>query len=278
MNVELWGVRGSIPTTGSDTKLFGGHTSSVFVSEDDDFVVLDAGSGIQEFNSANISAGKRVDIILSHLHMDHIQGLGFFSPFFIPDLEVHIWGPKSNNKSLLSRLGRYLSPPLFPVRLKELPCNLVLHEIGDGEFEVGHLKIQASYVIHPGPTLGFRVMGKNSVFTYLPDHEPALGKDGIIKDKMWTSGFDLASGADLLYHDGQYTTEEYATKRGWGHSSIDDLLEFASIAEVKHLLIGHHDPSHSDSRLAELYSSTRKQSKVDFTFEMAIEGKEFELP
>lgn len=277
MKITLWGVRGSIPTTGSNTKVYGGHTSSMLVSEDDTMLVLDAGSGIQEFNSLNIALDKRVDVLLTHLHMDHIQGLGFFKPFFIPDLEVHIWGPKSNTVSLQSRLGRYLSPPLFPVQLQELPCNLILHEVGNSEFEIGKFKIQSSYIIHSGPTLGYRIMGKKSVFTYIPDHEPALGKDGMIKDTQWVSGFDLANGTDLLYHDGQYTSEEYALRRGWGHTCLDDVLEFASITKIKHLLIGHHDPSHTDSQLDELFEGLQKRHKVKFEFEMAVEGKEFEL-
>ena len=278
MIVTLWGVRGSIPTTSSDTKLFGGHTSCVLVSEDDDILVLDAGSGIQEFNSANIQVRKRIDILLTHLHMDHIQGLGFFNPFFNPELEVHIWGPSSNGEALQARLGRYLSPPLFPVRLKELPCKLSLHEIGNSDFEIGHFKIKSKYIIHPGPTLGFRVTGHKSVFTYIPDHEPALARNGIIHEKDWISGFDLAEESDLLYHDGQYTAEEYAARIGWGHSSLEDVLQFASLTETKHLLIGHHDPSHSDSRLAELYTSTAIKNKVNFKYEMAVEGREYELP
>ena len=277
MKIKIWGVRGSIPTTGSDTKIYGGHTSSILVEEDNHLLVLDAGSGIQEFNALDISVDQRVDVLLTHLHLDHIQGLGFFRPFFIPDLEVHIWGPTSNTRSLHSRISRYLSPPLFPVQLRELPCKLQLHEIGNSEFENGHFKIQSSFVIHSGPTLGYRITGKKSVFTYIPDHEPALGKDGMIKDTQWVSGFDLANGTDLLYHDGQYTSEEYALRRGWGHTCLDDVLEFASITQSKHLLIGHHDPSHSDSQLDELFKGLQKKYKVKFEFEMAVEGKEFEL-
>ena len=277
MKIKLWGVRGSIPTTSLDTKFYGGQTSCMLISEDDDLLVLDAGSGIQEFNSMNIPASNRIDVLLTHLHMDHIQGLGFFKALFIPDLEVHIWGPKSDTSSLQSRLGRYLSPPLFPVLLRDLPCKLVLHEIGNGEYEIGHFKITATYIIHPGPTLGYRIAGKNSVFTYIPDHEPALGRHGIIPSGKWTSGFDIALGSDLLYHDGQYTSQEYDTKKGWGHSSYHDVLEFASLTGVKHLLIGHHDPSHNDALLSEIIATLHENSDYQFKYELAREGMEFEL-
>ncbi len=277
MKIRLWGVRGSIPTTSPDSKFYGGQTSSMFVSEENNQLILDAGSGIQGFNSMSIPESKRIDVLLTHLHMDHIQGLGFFKALFIPDLEVHIWGPISNTSSLHSRLSRYLSPPLFPVLLRDLPCKLVLHEIGNGEFEIGHFKVTASYIIHPGPTLGFRITGKKSVFTYIPDHEPALGPHGMVNNGRWTSGFDLAASADLLYHDGQYTAQEYNTRKGWGHSSYHDVLQFASLAEVKHLLIGHHDPTHNDARLNEIFTSIKENNLYPFKYELAMEGMEFDL-
>lgn len=277
MKINLLGVRGSIPTTAIENQFYGGHTSSMLVSEDDELLVLDAGSGIQSFNNEMIPRNKRVHVLLTHLHLDHIQGLGFFKPLFMPGLEVHIWGPSSTN-SLHSRISRYLSPPLFPVLVRDLPCKLELHEIGNSTFQIGHFNIQSTYVIHPGPTLAFRVKGNESVFTYIPDHEPALGRNGIIKDKKWTSGFDVAQGADLLYHDGQYTTEEYAARRGWGHSSFSDALAFAAVTDVQHLLIGHHDPFHTDSQLNNMQAELKKQNDTDFNYELAVQGKEFELP
>ncbi len=277
MNINLWGVRGSIQTSGPDTKNYGSRTSCALLAEDGNLLVLDAGSGIQQFNSLNISS-KRIDVLITHLHMDHIVGLGFFNPFFNPDKEVHIWGPMTTAQTLRSRLSRYLSPPLFPVLLRDLPCVLTFHEIGNSEFEIGHFKIRSDYVIHPGPTVGFRVAGKHSVFTYMPDHEPALGRNGMIKDTKWISGYNLAKGADLLYHDGQYTTTEYQQKKGWGHSSMEDALQFASICKAKKLIIAHHDPYHSDDQLNKIFSELQFENKHSLKYEMAEEGMEFTLP
>lgn len=278
MKVNLLGVRGSIPTTGPETKGYGGQTSCVLVSEDDQFIILDAGSGIQALNKSRIAESKRIDIVLSHLHMDHIQGLGFFKPLFIPDLEVHIWGPSSNASSLRSRLGRYLSPPLFPVGLQEIPCRLEMHEIGNSAFEIGDFKVQSTYVIHPGPTLGFRITSKNISFTYIPDHEPALGMNGMINDTNWISGFNLAREADLLYHDGQYTGEEYATRKGWGHSSYEDALEFAAKAKSKRTIVGHHDPNRTDGQLDDISRElNRKAKQLNIQCEMAVERNEYTL-
>ncbi len=277
MKITIRGVRGSIPTSGSETEYYGGNTSCTEVSEEGWALVLDGGSGMRQSNSGNKAVNKRVDILLTHLHLDHIQGLGFFKPLFDPGMEVHIWGPASSAQTLHSRLSRYLSPPLFPVHIRELPCQLSLHEIDNSEFEIGPFTIQSRYVIHPGPTVGFRVAGRHAVFTYIPDHEPALGRNGMLNDRKWISGIDLASGADLLLHDAQYSSQEYKTKMGWGHSSMEDALIFASLAEVRYLLLAHHDPSHTDAQLSEMLVDLKKRNNCSFPYELGAEGMEIEL-
>ena len=277
MKIMLRGVRGSIPTTGPDTVYYGGNTSCAVASEHDCMLVLDGGSGMQKFNLMQDTYIKRVDILLTHLHLDHIQGLGFFNPFFDPTLDIHIWGPVSNT-SLHSRLSRYLSPPLFPVLLRDLPCKLTLHEIGNSSFDIGHFHIESRYVIHPGPTVGYRIRGQQSVFTYIPDHEPMLGSKEFPADKRWISGMELAQDADLLLHDAQYSAQQYQYRMGWGHSSMDDVAKFTELAGVKHLLLAHHDPSHSDTDLNNLLEDLKKKNNYSFNYELAAEGMTIELP
>jgi phosphoribosyl 1,2-cyclic phosphodiesterase len=277
MNITIWGVRGSIPTTGPDTKEYGGNTSCIEVDAEGWLLVLDAGSGIHYVNqSPNLQRG-RVDILLTHLHMDHIQGLGFFRPLFDPTMEVHIWGPSSNAQSLRYRLGRYFSPPLFPVHFRDLPCQLSLHEIDNSFFDIGPFKIHSRYVTHPGPTVGYRIQDEHSVFAYIPDHEPALGPCGMLHDINWLSGSDLALGADLLLHDGQYTKEEYQYRVGWGHSSMKDAVQFATLTGVKRLILSHHDPMHSDSKLNEIFDHFKATTICGFPFELAVEGLKVKL-
>lgn len=278
MKINIRGARGSIPTADPYTVYYGGNTSCVEVSEDGWHLVLDAGSGIRYSHKGNPRHNKRTDILLTHLHLDHILGLGFFQPLFDPEMEIHIWGPASTSHSLHSRLTRYLSPPLFPVLIRNLPCKLSLHELDNKEFQIGPFRILALYVIHPGPTVGYRITGQHSVFTYIPDHEPALGRNGIPGNPKWISGFDLAKDADLLFHDSQYTNEEYPFKLGWGHSSMDDTLRFASMTGVKRVLLAHHDPDHSDHQLDEFFEALKKRSNYSFPYEMAVEGMEIDLP
>lgn len=277
MKISIRGVRGSIPTTGPDTARYGGNTSCVVVEEEGRMLILDGGSGMQKFSLQQYTSEKRLDILLTHLHLDHIQGLGFFDPFFDPSLEVHIWGPVSTN-SLHARLSRYLSPPLFPVLLRDLPCKLTLHEIENSSFEIGGFRVESRYVIHPGPTVGYRINGKRSSFTYIPDHEPALGIKGLPGDPRWLSGSELARDADLLLHDAQYSALEYGNRSGWGHSSMDDALSFASMTGVRRLLLAHHDPGHTDEKLNELLADLKKRRGPVLEYDLAAEGMVIELP
>ena len=278
MNVTLWGTRGSLATPGHQTERYGGNTSCVELrSAKGQLLVLDAGTGIRPLGAALGSKGGRVDILLTHLHMDHVQGLGFFDPLYLPDFEVHIWGPPSTTLDLRDRLSRYLSPPLFPVQMRDLPCQLSLHNAPLEEFEIGSLRIRASLVSHPGPTVGYRIGEESKAVAYLPDHEPALGCRLFPERADWTSGFDLAEGADLLIHDAQYTAAEYATHVGWGHSSIDHTLAFAAITGVRRLVTFHHDPQHDDATIDSLIREARRSGELPFDVIGGTEGASFEV-
>jgi phosphoribosyl 1,2-cyclic phosphodiesterase len=278
VKVRLWGTRGSLPTPGPETAGFGGNTVAVEVRADDESVlVLDAGTGIRKLGRAIVGTTKRVDVLLSHLHMDHIQGLGFFAPLYVPDLEVHIWGPPSPSESLRSRLGRYMSPPLFPVRLRDLPCRLTVHEVPDGHVQLGAFAFDASLVCHPGPTVGYRITADGRSLTYLPDHEPALGVRGPLLAHGWTSGCALAEDSDLLIHDGQYTDAQYDERVGWGHSTFDRAVEFANLTRSRKLVIFHHDPDHDDVTLARLMNELLARTQPTMPVSAGYEGELFTL-
>ena len=258
MKVHVWGSRGSHAAPGPCTARYGGDTSCVELRNDaGDVVVLDAGTGIKRLGDRLDPAARRIDILLTHLHMDHIQGLGFFVPLFRPDIEVHIWGPGSATQGLQQRLMRYLSPPLFPVRLRDLDARVVLHDAPDEPVRIGGFEVVAEHVIHPGPTVGYRISGDGSSVAYLPDHEPALGARDFPDEPRWTSGFDLAVGVDLLINDGQYSDDERGGRIGWGHSSVSEAVTFAELASVRRLILFHHDPSHSDAMLDGLTEAAR---------------------
>jgi ribonuclease BN (tRNA processing enzyme) len=209
--------------------------------------------------------------------MDHILGLGFFRPLDQPGQEVHIWGPPSTTLDLRARLSRYLSPPLFPVRVRDLPCRLTLHDVPLERFEIGGLEIIAALVCHPGPTVGYRITERGASIAYLPDHEPALGVRQFPGEADWTSGFELAAGVDLLIHDAQYTDAEYPQRVGWGHSTITHALRFAAAAGVKRLVTFHHDPGHDDRVLDRLTEEARRAFDLPFQLIPGTEGSSFDL-
>ena len=257
MRVCLWGTRGSIASAGPDTVAYGGNTSCIELEAADGTVlILDAGTGVRRVGDT-YHEPRRLDILLTHLHMDHIQGLGFFGPFFRDDFDVHIWGPPSTTQDLRTRLTRYLSPPLFPVRLRDVAARLQLHDVPAEPFQLGGLTVCARTVIHPGPTLGYRVSDGRATVVYLPDHEPALGTGSFPDAPEWTSGHELARSADLLIHDAQYTPEEYAQRQGWGHSRTGDAVGLAAQAEARRLVTFHHDPAHDDEELDAMLEEAR---------------------
>lgn len=278
MKVTLWGTRGSIATTGPETARYGGNTPSVqVVAPDGQNLVLDAGTGVRPLGVALPPDVRRVDLLLTHLHMDHLQGLAFFKPVRAPGVQVHVWAPASTTLSLRARLARYLSPPLFPVVLRDLECDLHLHEVPTKEISIGQFRITSALICHPDPTVGYRIEWGNASLAYLPDHEPALGARVFPLSPDWVSGYSLAAGVDLLIHDAQYTDAERQTRLGWGHSSMREALEFARIARVKHLVPFHHDPSHTDSTLDALYAELLEEHRPDFKVTPAREGDTFVL-
>jgi ribonuclease BN (tRNA processing enzyme) len=221
----------------------------------------------------------RINILLTHLHLDHIQGLMFFPPCFRSDAEITIWGPASPEASLEDRIARYISAPLSPVEVRELPCSLSFADTPASEWEIGGATIRAEAVTHRGPTLGYRISDGDVSLCYIPDHEPALGAPLAGLEREWISGFDLARDADLLIHDCQYTDEEYPGHEGWGHSPIGDTVTFAKRVGAKRTMLFHHDPLHTDGFLDDLHRSAqarwRELGGDPAQIEMGAERAEF---
>ena len=196
MKVKLWGTRGSIPSPGPETIRYGGNTSCVGVTlSDGSLLALDAGTGIRNLGLALPTEPTRLHILLTHLHLDHIQGLVFFAPAFRPQTEIVIWGPASPEASLRDRIARYISAPLSPVEVRELPCDVSFRHCPETEWEIGPARIRAASVAHRGPTLGYRIDDGDRSLAYIPDHEPALGADLETLEEEWISGFALARDA-----------------------------------------------------------------------------------
>jgi len=248
---RVWGSRGSIASPGSDTARYGGNTSCIELRPPGcDVVILDAGTGIRELGVRLVREGaERMFLLLTHLHVDHLEGLGMFEPIWRKETELHIWGPASPVASLEERIATYFSPPLFPVHLSEVPATIEYHDASESEWQIDGARFASNAIIHPGPTVGYRIESKGRVLAYLTDHEPALGADLADDPTEWISGFAIADHANLLIHDCQYTPTEYEDRLGWGHSTTEHVARFAERTGVDRTLLFHHDPMHADDQL-----------------------------
>ena len=251
MRVMFWGCRGTIASPGADTARYGGNTSCVEVHLDDGtLLILDAGTGARALGQARVEESpSRIDLFITHLHVDHIEGLGFFEPIWRAETDLHVWGPPSPVASHDRRLAKYFSPPLFPLHLSEVPAHVTFHDAPEGSWTIGGATVHSASIQHQGITVGYRVEADGAAVTYLTDHEPALGADIETALPEWISGAALAWKADLLIHDCQYTDEEYETRVGFCHTGAADVAAFAAKVGARRLALFHHDPFHSDDEL-----------------------------
>ena len=280
MRLTIWGCRGSVPTPGAETVRYGGNTSCVEVAlEDGTVLVLDAGTGIRQLGQELLAReARRVNLLLTHLHLDHLEGLRFFAPLWDERVTVEIWGPPSPVSGLRERIARSFSPPLFPIDLRDVPARVAFHDVPSESWTIDGALITASLVVHPGPTVGYRIESGSSTFVYIPDHEPALAGAIDGKPREWISGATLAEDADVLFHDAQYFEDEYEQRIGWGHSSVADAVAFWQAVEAQRLLLFHHEPLHSDGQLDRLEAHARSLAGSNGTGPtLAREGMVVEL-
>lgn len=267
-SVTFWGTRGSIPTPGAHTARYGGNTPCVAVQgAGGGLVILDAGTGIRALG-AKLAGGQNgsvtAEILLSHAHWDHIQGLPYFKPFFSPGNSVRIWGSKQGDVSLEEILRQQMHPSVFPVPLDALSARLTVEHVDAGEFPVGEFKVRSMRLRHPGTTLGYRLTPRTggASLAYVTDNE--LGPGG-----SYSTGPDwrremvkFLKGVDVLIHDAMYTPKELRAHAGWGHSSYEEAVALAAEAQVKRLVLFHHEPEHGDQDMDELLVAARKEAKT----------------
>lgn len=273
MIATIWGCRGSLATPGAATLAYGGNTSCVELRLDDgSTIVLDAGTGIRELGLrlANRPPAP-INLLLTHLHVDHVAGLPFFSPLWDAGAELHIWAPFAR-ADLAKAIARYMSPPLFPVSISDVPASVTFHDLPEGPWRLGSAHVFAEPVRHVGPTVGYRVEDAGQSFAYLPDHEPyAVDEPGHVEPER-LSGYGLARDASILVHDAQYLEREYPGRTGWGHSSVAHAVAFAGAACAQRLVLFHHDPLHSDDELTALEARAAELWQGAQRPELAREG------
>jgi phosphoribosyl 1,2-cyclic phosphodiesterase len=257
LRLRFWGTRGSVPAPGPDTVRYGGNTPCIEVRTDTDWlIILDAGTGIRELGRSLIAGangnGIRADIFLTHAHWDHIQGIPFFAPIFQPGNHFTIWGSKALETSIDRVIRDLMSPVVFPVAFEALAAQIDFSEIAEERHAGDGYAVTAFAVRHPGGALGYRFSsgnGEGASFVYISDNE--LGSaDTYATPSDWDKQVvQFVKGAKTLVHDATYTTDEYETHRGWGHSTYMHAVTLALAAGVEQLVLFHHRPERTDEEL-----------------------------
>eukprot|EP00899_Mesostigma_viride_P008600 jgi/Mesvir1/17741/Mv05597-RA.1 len=256
MKVQFWGTRGSISKAGKETVRCGGHTSCVQITTNSGTqLILDCGTGAHGLGMQLARQRKPVNahILITHTHWDHIQGLPFFTPLFIPGNNVQIYGPHGLSAGLRDALCGQMQYTYFPISMEAFASVVEFHDLSEETFSIGDITITTLYMNHPAITLGYRIAADGATVVYCTDHEPhcrTLADGG----RPAPSSADdrhcaFMRGADLLIHDCQYTACEYPQKVGWGHSTLEYVVDMATHAQVRQVALFHHDPNRSDAEV-----------------------------
>lgn len=270
--VTFWGTRGSIPTPGPDTTRYGGNTPCVAVQrtdgQADQLVILDAGTGIRPLGRQLTEPGNgavKVELLISHTHWDHIQGLPFFAPFFGEGNTVRIWGPQQGEVDLGTILRQQMHPVVFPVPLDALAARLGVEHVAPGRFKVDGFQVDAFRLRHPGNTLGYCLtpMGGGARLAYVTDNELGAGGDYEVPADWRERFVRFLGGSEVLIHDAMYTPGELDKHRGWGHSSYDEAVTLARDAGIKRLILFHHRPEHDDGAMDGLVEAAQAAATAE---------------
>lgn len=255
MTVKFWGVRGSCAAPGSEFLRYGGNTPCVEVRAGATTLVLDAGTGLRKLGQKLIARGKvDVTLLLSHVHWDHIQGLPFFAPLYVPGTRIHVVGG-ANPMPLRDCLHRQMSAPHFPVDLRDVGATLTFFELRDRQRAVlGDAEVTAVRANHPDGVYAYRIEHQGRAIVYATDTEHYS-----CVDKRLLS---LCKDADVLIYDTQYLPEEYSGERGasrvgWGHSTYEAACSLAHAANVGELVLFHHDPDRTDDQVDAIEARAR---------------------
>ena len=286
MSVQLtfWGTRGTIPTPGPQTARYGGNTACVEVTDGSgNLIIPDAGTGIRglgkQLANGKSRKGVRADLIISHAHWDHIQGLPYFAPLFMKGNVLKVWGPQQGDVEMETILRQMMHPAVFPVPLDALAATIEVQHVKPEEpITTPGFTVTAMRVRHPAVTMGYRLERKGGPsIVYVTDDELGPGGEYQVGPNWHKRFVDFIGDCDLLIHDAMYTPEEIGGHEGWGHSTWSETVKLAVESGAKQVALFHHEPEHGDSALDEIVKRARSEGKGKVEVFAATEGATLKL-
>lgn len=278
MKVKFWGVHGSVPVPGPSTLKYGGNTSCVELDCGGEIIILDGGTGLRPLGLDLIERGfctesgrNKTHIFFSHVHWDHIQGLPFFRPAFVEGFEINLYGALHSDVDIECSLRGQMMAPHFPLRLRDMTATINFTGINSDEvINIGEVSVSNIELNHPNGAFGYKIVSENKSVVYLSDHEYSEESNPRL--------IEFARNANLVVYDAQYTPEEYyslheqARRKGWGHGTWKNAVEFSREANIEQLVLFHHEGN--DQKVSEIESLAKKEFENTIS---AYEGLEITI-
>lgn len=257
MLIRCWGARGSISVSGKEYLRYGGSTTCLEIrGDDDELIVVDAGSGIRRLGNKLMAEEQvRCHLIFTHAHWDHVLGFPFFKPVYRPSTQIALYGSPFVQESLKHMVAGTMEAPYFPVPFVAASAHFTYHDFANRPFDIGDVAVTPIYLSHPNRGYGFKFVSGGKTFVFLTDNELAHVHPGGLTFEDYRT---FAEGADLLIHDAEYTEGQYKLTRTWGHSTYNDALRLAIEAGVKQFGVFHHNQDRSDDALDDIVSHCRE--------------------
>jgi len=257
MLVRCYGSRGSVPVSGKEYLKYGGDTTSIELRTDEnDIILIDAGSGIRRLGNNLIKEKiKNVSLIFTHFHWDHILGFPFFRPIFFKDVTIRIYACSFNDKTSRELISNMMSHPYFPVKLDDCSAKMIFNENCNKPFRIGAVEIEQISLSHPNMGFGYKFTEAGKSFVFIPDNELSFLHPGGCKMDDYVQ---FCRDVDLLIHDAEYKKDEYKSKTTWGHSVFTDTLNLALDAGVKKFGLFHHNQERKDEEVDKIVNESKR--------------------